>query len=249
MSTISPHVRGRSWLFQVTALCIVLGALLALSLKTQRQVIKEGGPSRLPALQAAFRLTKQENTDLQKELADYKVRLERAVRQQGAGIHGTQGLEQTLDEAKVLAGTVAVHGPGVVVVLRDSPKRDPSETDPKLIEQYIIHDSDIRSVVNELFASGAEAVSVNGQRLIANSSIRCVGPVVMVNAIRTAPPYRIRAIGPPDDLKTGVSLPGGETEGLFLLDMIEVKKETDITVPAYRGSTRFNAAKPVAGHR
>ena len=241
MSTISPHVRGKSWVFQVTALCIVLGMLLALSLKTQRQVVKEGGPNRLPALQAAFRLTKQDNIKLQKELADYKSRYEKI---QTSGVRGSDGIQRTLAEAQMLAGTVAVHGPGVIVILRDSPKRVLAETREEEISQYIVHDYDIRAIVNELFASGAEAASVNGQRLVANSSIRCVGPVVLVNTVQVAAPFEIKAIGNSRTLKDGLALPGGDTEGLFLLDMIEVKEQANITVPAYTGSTRYRSAQP-----
>ena len=245
MSTISPHIRGKSWVFQVTALCIVLGMLLALSFKTQRQVVKEGGPNRLPALQAAFRLTKEDNLKLQNEIADYKLRYEKIARQQTSGVRGSEGLERMLAEAKMLAGTVEVQGSGVIVTLHDSPKRVIAETREEDVSQYIVHDYDVLEVTNELFASGAEAVSVNGQRLVANSPIRCGGPIVLVNKVEVAPPFEIKAIGISKTLKGGLALPGGNIEGLFLLDMIEVKEQVHITVPAYTGSTRFKWAQPV----
>lgn len=246
MSTLSsPTVRGKSWVFQVTALCIVLGALLALSFKTQRQAVKEGVPNRLPALRAAFRVTKQENVDLQKELAYYKDQYEDLAAQQASGLHDSEGLRQTLTDNKFLAGTISARGPGITVTLRDSPKLNPSETDPETIENYVVHDSDIRSIVDELFASGAEAISINDQRLIANSSIRCVGPVVLVNSIQLAPPYVIKAIGKADVMEKALTLPGGVADALFLLDMIDVKKSQSLVVPAFTGKTRFEYAKPV----
>lgn len=245
MSIIAPPVRGKTWVGQVTALCVILGMLLAMSLKTQRQAIKEGEPTPRAAV-AAYRIMKVQNDKLERELADTKIHLEKVIRDRSRG-RGNRDIQRLLDETKMIAGTVAVHGPGIVITLRDSPKKNPAETRQDVVNDYIVHDRDIREVVNELFASGAEAVSVNGQRLIATSSIRCVGPVVLVNSIQTAPPYLIKAIGKPDVLEKALELPMGVADGLFLLDMIEIGKESDIVIPAYTGSTRFGSARPAAG--
>ena len=95
----------------------------------------------------------------------------------------------------------------------------------------MVHDSDLRSVVNELFSAGAEAIAINDQRLVANSSIRCVGPTVLVNSERLAPPYKIAAIGKPDVLQSALDMQGGalDIEGLFMLDMIKIEKEPDVS--------------------
>ncbi len=246
MSTnIGPPVRGRSWLFQVTALCIVLGMLLALSLKTQRQAASEGIPNRWPALRTEFRNIKEENEKLQKDVAYYKAHYEDLARDQASGLSSSKGLQQALEDEKLQAGAVSLHGPGIVVTVKDSPKLDPMESNKEVIMQYMVHDSDLRSVVNELFSAGAEAIAINDQRLVANSSIRCVGSTVLVNSERLAPPYRIAAIGKPDVLQSALDLQGGalDIEGLFTLDMIKIEKEPDVTVPAFTGSTRFNVAK------
>ncbi len=245
MSAISPHSRGKSWVFQVTALCIVLGVLMGLSLKTQKQAAQEGIPMHMPDVRAALRITKQDNVKLQKELAESNLRVEELAKEQAAGVSGAKSLEESLNDAKVLAGTVAVRGVGVTATLKDSPKLMPNETRDEVIRQYVVHDYDIRAIVNELFASGAEAVAINDQRMIAISSIRCVGPVVLVNSVQVGPPYVIRAIGDPDVLEKGLTLPGGVADGLFLLDMIEVKKVSTVVVPAYTGISKFRIAKPI----
>ncbi len=165
MSVITTPSRGKSWLFQVTALCVVLGMLLALSLKTQKQVMSEGGgPTRWPALRAEFFNLKSQNIKLQQDLADYKTRYEKLMNEQASSMSGANSLKQALEEMKMLAGTVAVRGRGVIVTLVDSPKRDIAETRKEVIEDYIVHDYDLRGVVNELFAAGAEAISINNQR-------------------------------------------------------------------------------------
>ena len=247
-TTISPSARGKSWVFSVFVLCIFLGAMLALSFKTQRQAASEGFPQRLPALRTEFRNIKEDNEKLRRDLAYYKAREEELARRLASGTSGSKALQQALDEAKMLAGTIAVHGPGVIVTIDDSPKLDPAETRQEVIEQYMVHDYDIRNVVNELFTGGAEAIAVNEQRIIATSSIRCVGPPVLVNTIRCQPPYVVKAIGKPDDLEKSLELQGGAVDGLFVLDMIKIEKKPDVLVPAYEGSTRFNLARPVRRH-
>jgi uncharacterized protein YlxW (UPF0749 family) len=246
MSTIAPPVRGKVWVWQVTMLCVILGMLLALSLKTQRQAIETNEPTRPAALRAAYRIMKQQNVELEKELGDYKVRVEQLAKKNASGVYGTKDFQRMFEETKMTAGMVAVHGAGIVVVLHDSPKRNPSETRQDVVNDYIVHDRDIREIVNELFAAGAEAISVNGQRLVASSSIRCVGPVVLVNSTQVAAPFVIKALGKPETLENALKLPMGVADGLFLLDMIEITKEPDIVVPAYTGSTRFTTARPVA---
>lgn len=242
MSTIAPSVRGRSWVFQVTALCIVLGALLALSLKTHRSAMEHGEFPRSTALGEALSAMNKENVRLKNELTDYKNRVESLAKAQATG-RRTSDLQRLFEESKAFGGTESVHGPGIVVVLRDSPKSALPGVDEKMMGEYIIHEDDIRKVANELFAAGAEAVSVNQQRLVANSSIRCAGPTVLVNSIPVAAPFVIKAIGKPETLEGALKLPGGPLAGLFLLDMMQITKQTDMTVPAYAGSTRFIYAK------
>lgn len=247
MSTILPPVRGKTWVFQITALCIVLGMLMALSLKTQKQVLDEGlpGGGRLPALVAEFRVTKQENLDLRKELSQYRARSDKLERKLSEGMRGTQSLEESLMQSRILAGLSAVRGPGVIVTLNDSPKINPDETDPMALAQYQVHDYDILPVVNELFSSGAEAISVNGQRMIATSSIRCAGAPILINSVHVQAPFVIRAIGDPDVLEGSLKMQGGAAESLFPFDMIQISKVKNTVVPAYTGPMLLKFARPV----
>ena len=109
---------------------------------------------------------------------------------------------------------------------------------------YIIHDDDLLKVINELRAAGAEAISVNGQRLMATSEIRCAGPTLSVNNVRSAPPYEIRAIGDSATLESALRMRGGVMETLQVWGIqLEVKAAQDIVVPAYKGASKFSFAK------
>ncbi len=246
MSTMLPTVRGKSWVFQVTLLCIVLGALLGFSLRTQRELAQDKIPSRISALRVAWAAAHQENKELRDELAKKKKEVDTLSEDHAQNSHATRSLVKSRDEARLLAGMLAVRGPGVVVTLVDSPKLNSSETNTEVIEQFMVHEQDIRAVVDELCAAGAEAISINEQRRIATSSIRCVGPVVLVNTIKLTSPYVIKAVGNANDLEKVLLLQGGPAADLIMLEMITVKKESVIDVPAYTGSTTPYFAKPVA---
>ncbi|MCX8130272.1 MAG: DUF881 domain-containing protein [Clostridia bacterium] len=97
-----------------------------------------------------------------------------------------------LERFKIVAGLTDVKGSGVIITLNDAPARD--TTHP---EYFIIHDSDVVGVCNELKKAGAQAISVSGERLIANSELVCAGPTIKINKNRYPVPFEIKAIGNP----------------------------------------------------
>jgi uncharacterized protein YlxW (UPF0749 family) len=140
------------------------------------------------------------------------------------------------------AGLLPVQGLGIIVTIDDSKRPTKPGENPNL---YLIHDDDILKVINELWAAGAEAMSINDQRLIASSEIRCAGPTLSVNNTRYSPPYEIRAIGDPQTLESALRLRGGVVETLqFWGIQVSVKRENVVKVPAYKGVFRFQYAKP-----
>ncbi|MBR8658121.1 DUF881 domain-containing protein [Brevibacillus sp. NL20B1] len=139
-----------------------------------------------------------------------------------------------LEAARMMAGVVPVEGPGVVVTMQDS-QNAASSAD---VTNYIVHEQDVRLVVNELRAAGAEAISINGQRLVSNSSIRCVGPTIIVNGIKSAAPFVITAIGDPNTLESALNLPGGVLSTLRDFVQIEVAKKDKVVLPAFVGDAK-----------
>jgi uncharacterized protein YlxW (UPF0749 family) len=102
-------------------------------------------------------------------------------------------LSRRIATAELVAGTVAVHGPGLRVVLDDAPG---GAADNRVL------DRDVQAVVNGLWAAGAEAVAINGQRLTGESAIRQAGGTILVNFEPVAAPYVIAAVGDPVDVET-----------------------------------------------
>ena len=96
-------------------------------------------------------------------------------------------------------------------------------------------------------ASGAEAISVSGQRVISRTAIRCVGPAIMVNNVPITSPFEVLAIGDPGTLAGALNLPGGYLDDLRATDptMFRLERKEDVRIPAYTGSTEIRWAKPV----
>jgi uncharacterized protein YlxW (UPF0749 family) len=152
-------------------------------------------------------------------------------------------LGRQLEAFRVQAGHVPLAGPGVVVELDDSPFPLRPGDDPNTV---ILHYTDLQGALNELWASGAEAVAVNDERMIASTGLNCVGTTIICNAKRIAPPYRIIAIGDVDQMARYLGRPDGVLAGLRSFGFpVKVTKAGRLTVPAYRGSYRFTHAVPV----
>jgi uncharacterized protein YlxW (UPF0749 family) len=139
------------------------------------------------------------------------------------------------------AGTVAMRGPGLQVTLSDS---DREVDDPADRVALAVHDVDLQLVVNALWASGAEAMAVNGQRLVATSPIRAAGETITVNFRPLVPPYKIAAIGAAKDAFARTEV--GERYRRFADDLgfgFKVEARRRLSVPAFLGTLQLTAAQ------
>lgn len=147
-----------------------------------------------------------------------------------------------LERAEIMAGMTEVEGSGVIITVKDSTQSN-LEGD---LNNYIIHDSDLLSIVNELRDAGAEALSLNNERIVSTSEIRCAGSTVSINNNRYAQPFTIKAIGDPVNLENALKMRGGVYDTLTAWGIkIEINKASDIVIPAYDGLINFKHAKPV----
>ena len=152
--------------------------------------------------------------------------------------------QQQIERYKVLMGQTEMTGPGIVLTLSDS--KMSTQVRPEDVEQFILHDYDIQRVVNELRVAGAEVISINGQRVVERTAIRCVGPVAHVNNSPVTSPFVITAIGDPEVLYGGLMIANGIVDWLRSLTFpVTVEKRAHLRVPAYSGSVQLRNARPV----
>ena len=160
-------------------------------------------------------------------------------------IRASQERSHQLD---LVAGTIAVTGPGVSVTLSDAPRtpaRDlPAGTRP---DDLVVHQQDVQAVVNAMWAGGAEAMQVMDQRIISTSAVRCVGNTLILQGRVYSPPYTITAIGAPESLLAALDAAPAvdvyryyaETYGL----VYERRARTSVRLPAFDGTLELLHAR------
>ena len=147
-----------------------------------------------------------------------------------------------LRSSEIAAGLKKVRGPGMRVELADSSLADSPSGD---INDLVIHSGDVQAAVNALWQSGAEAMSINGQRLVSTTAVVCVGNTLLLNGTVHSPPYVISALGADrnkfeaDELVTQLR-EDAKNFGLKL----SIHNVNSVTIPAYDGSTAPKYARP-----
>lgn len=145
---------------------------------------------------------------------------------------------------KIHSGLSPLEGPGIKIIMYDNPEeRDLGFN----LNDDLIHDIDILTIINDLRIAGAEAISINGERVVSNSEIKCAGPTIRINGRSSGTPFVLKAIGDPALLHASVNAPG--TYGDILKNVYQVGFETSIedliSIPAYSKVLYFRYAKPV----
>lgn len=231
------------WRLLLAGLLGVIGFLIAAQARTEWAIQRT---LRIPSTrleELAFLLREQERTraGLEAQVADLRAQLAAYERAAVEGREAAARLSRRLQDLRVQAGLVALEGPGVVVTLDDSRKPPRPGEDPN---KTILHYSDLAAVVGELWAAGAEAVAINGERVVSSTGITCVGTTILCNAKRMAPPYVITAIGDPERLTGYLRRPGGSLELLAAFDFpVRLTPYPRVEVPPYRGTYRFDYAE------
>lgn len=225
----------KSFYYSVTLVALVVGLMLAVQFRTNR-FIEQGVPSdRAQELTTELRQSDKDIEKLENEVNDLDYKLAQARKGQG---QAADAIKSELEKARFYAGFVAVKGPGVEVVLITPPGNEGVDS------LSSIQDVDILRLVNELRAAGAEAMSVNGQRIIATSEIRLAGKFINVNLTRLSPPYRVLALGDQERLQSALEIPDGLVETLRSLGIIiEIKPRESLVIPAYTGRPNINYAR------
>jgi uncharacterized protein YlxW (UPF0749 family) len=192
------------------------------------------------ALATLLREEREARLGLETQVTDLRRKLEAYERTASEGRSLAEAMGRELETLRIALGLKAMRGPGVVVRVAD-PKTQPKGSNPVVVSYQ-----DIVAVVNELWAAGAEAIAVNGQRLTATTGLSQVSGTVVVNLQRLTGPFDIVAIGDPATLEGALNIRGGLLDGLRALGLtITITRRDGLTVPAYKGSITFEHATPV----
>jgi len=210
------------WKFNIMVLCIMLGFLISLQIKSVN-----GGYLYVPLetineYRIAIKSEQREVENLRRIIEERGRQISEYAQIKKEGGIIEDAMLKELQEQKLINGFTDVEGQGIILVVNDATRDLYEGEDPK---DVLVHDIDILNLVNDLKAAGAEAISINGQRLLANSEINCNGHNIRVNNRVYAQPFIIRAIGEGKTLEAALVAPG--SYGQFLKELVGLYVEID----------------------
>jgi uncharacterized protein YlxW (UPF0749 family) len=233
-----------SWQVTLGLALLVLGFLIAAQLQSETPRATYTSQERQPLVRTALALQAQQDA-LKGQILELRAQIQ-ALEQRGQGNQAVvSGLNSQLRTARIAGGFIGLRGTGLVIQLEDSANAIPpgaNDTD------YRVSGRDIRTVVQELWLAGAEAVAVNGERVTVSTAIIDIGGSVLVNSAYLAPPYQVSAIG-------SASLYADLTAAPDFAAFVRARSEAfgikiafaqpaEVTVPAFAGSLNLRYARP-----
>lgn len=229
----------RKWVTPITLVCVFIGFLLAQEFKTQSYYLQNSTDDRSEVLISLITNLEAETSSQEERLTNLRQETEHIISQSSNDESQLSALQEELMADQALAGLTALEGPGIVVSLDDhsaglaaAPTEDAN--------RYIIHYDKLLNIVNDLRSANAEAISINGQRVVASSEIRCVGNVILVNTTRLAPPFEISAIGDTTALERAINSSSSyeslRVSGFPVNYQLTTLSSPLISIPAYTGS-------------
>ena len=234
-----------SWQITLGAALLALGFLIAAQLASEGPRVRYTTQERTPLLETARELQAQQD-DLKVQILTLRERIQ-TIERQGEGSAGlVSQLNAQLEQARIAAGLIPLTGTGIVLQLEDSQEPVPQDGSAS---DYLVGSRDIRTVVDELWGAGAEAIAVNGERITPATAIIDIGPSLLVNSAYLAPPYQITALGPRDLYERLSQSPGftdfvrsrAEAYGIRL----SFAEPDSVDMPAFVGTVTLRYSRPL----
>lgn len=199
------------------------------------------------ALRKSVNQLEERNRALKAQVHDLQAAVKAGEDETARRSSAAQEVKAQLDEQRSVAGLSPLHGPGLTVLLHDG--SDPNDPNDRSLG-WTVHYQDLQDIVNLLWASGAEAISVNGQRVVPTTAFHYAGVNILVNnASRLSGPYTVTAIGNPSGLANGV----GDSDQLAELKSrnriyglgLSWVRNTQLSIPGFDATFLVKYAQPV----
>jgi len=219
--------------FQLLIVCVTMGFIVGYSYNQAKDNRDAGSTNpKLLEQEDSYREELIEQQERNKELSEEANALQEKIRKYEKSFVASKKdytkLVEEAEDLRLLLGDLNSEGKGIRITLQDG-DYDPKSVNPN---DYIVHESHIFKLLNELKISGAQAIAINGQRVLANSYIRCNGPVITIDGKQHPAPFVIEAVGNSATFLASLNLNGGVVDQL-LNDNIVVSLEENqkLTMP------------------
>jgi len=247
MTGLTARVRAvPTWQVTLFVALLALGFLIAAQARSEAPRVRYTTQERAPLVETVVALQAQQDA-LKQQVLDLRSKITAAEAKSAGNTQQVSDLNTALLGARVAAGIVALEGPGIILQLEDSQVPLPAGA---AVTDYRVSGRDLRTVAEELWLAGAEAISINGERVVPTTAFVDIGGSVLVNSAYLAPPYQVAAIGPADMYTTLVASPGFVDLARARVDRYGIRisfaQPSTVTVPAYAGSGTVLYARPPA---
>ena len=224
-------------------MCLALTLGICIQIRTVKQYsTKVGQNYDQNNLRAEVLKYKEKYENQIKEIEKLDSELETKIEEASAKNTNLEDAKNQIKAGNKIIGTSEVTGPGITITLTDSKLDASSVLDASSL---IVHHLDIYYIINELKNAGAEAISVNEQRVVPTTSIECGGNIITVNGQKIGSPFVIKAIGVPENL-ANLNRAGGYLSYMKSASIgVDLKKSNNITIPKYSGIINYKYAKSV----
>ncbi|WP_432664780.1 DUF881 domain-containing protein [Wukongibacter baidiensis] len=230
-------MRGRYSRVTILFLTILLGFLISVQIKNLNNRDKYASIDDITEYKQIIEKEEAEIENIKFVIEDYKARINEFSDTKIKDGDISKLLEKEIKEYKTVSGFTDVYGPGVTIIIDDATRELVEGENPNWL---LVHDADILNIINDLRVAGAEAISINGQRVLSSTEISCSGYTVEINGVDYGHPYIIRAIGEPRYLEAAIN--GPNTTGFWLKAFgifVEVNTKTYIKIPKYDEDISF----------
>lgn len=230
----------------IISISFLLGFLIIVQLRSVDDDFGHVTLKTITDLQKSVAAERQDIRDLKRlireteeKLIDYKT----AIEQDGSI---REVVENELKLVKKFAGMTDIEGPGIILKLSDSERELFEGENPN---DVIVHDVDVLTILNDLKVAGAEALSINGQRILNTSEIKCAGPTITINNYTYAQPFIIKAIGDPATLDAALKAPNAYARNLREVFGLVVESHISerVRISRYLGDINLNYLVPREG--
>ena len=233
-------MKNTKYQIAIAFVCVVLGLMVSIQFRTVKQGVGPVSEYRARELASQLKKIREENAKLQNVKKDYESKIKEYEDSASQGSVSAKILKTELDQARIIAGLEDVEGSGITVIVDDLKFSEK-------VNYPLISYSMLLELLNELNAAGAEAVSINGQRIISTSEIRQVGGIhININTVSFAPPFIFKAIGDPKTLEAALRLREGIVEEFENTGVaVTITQEQAVKILKYSGVIERKYAKVI----
>lgn len=233
------------WRAVVPVVCLLAGALFGTSASVAKGTDLRAGETNLADL------IRNQNRDVEakaKSVQELRVQVDQLTVQAAPHNAAVTTLRKKIATVASQAGTEAVSGPAITVSLDDAHRSATSLPEGYTADDIVVHQQDVQSVVNALWAGGAEAMMLMDQRVISTSAVRCVGNTLILQGRVYSPPFVVKAIGDVQGMQQ--ALDHSPSVAIYrqyvdLLGLGYAVDESTAAFPAYEGSLELSHATVV----